>query len=99
MTTMRKLAMAAALLAGMTLPALANDEFKLNPSNDARKLLVYYHGKTVTLQLGSGKEITGTVATVGEHMVQLSRLSGREFYDAAVDYDHIEAVIVKAREK
>jgi hypothetical protein len=99
---LRNQVLVTALSLGMALtclPTLAEDDFKLIPGNNVRKLLVYQVGKVVTLQLSSGKELTGTVTTIGEFMVHLSHLSGREFYDAAVVYDHVEAVIVKARAK
>lgn len=79
--------------------SVADDEFRLTPNHNVRRLLVHHNGKVVTLQTVSGKELTGTVTTVGEHLVQLSSLSGREFYDAMVDYDHIEAVILKVRDE
>lgn len=100
--SMHKRVAITALSLGMaltSLPTSADEDFKLLSSNNARKLLVHQHGKVVTLQLNSGKELTGTVTTVGEFMVHLSRLSGRDFYDAAVSFDQIEAVIVKARSK
>jgi hypothetical protein len=100
--TSRARATLAALSLAVTLsslPAEAEVEFKLIPGNNARNLLVYQRGQVVTLQLCSGKELTGTVTTIGEHLVHLSRLSGRDFYDAAVAYEHIEAVIIKARAK
>lgn len=52
-------------------------------------------GRTVTLHLASGQEITGTVMRVGDHVVQLSRLAGRDFYDAVVMLDRVDAVLFK----
>lgn len=99
MTVFKTAALTAILLASISfaLPAAAEDAYQIIPSSNVRRMLVLHQGKVVTLQLASGKELTGTVAKLGEHLVQLSRLSGREFYDAAVVYDHIEAVIVKVR--
>lgn len=52
-------------------------------------------GRVVTLQLSSGQEITGTVTKVGDHAVQISRLAGRDFYDALVVLDKVSAVLFK----
>ena len=52
-------------------------------------------GRTVTLGLASGQEISGTVAKVGDHVVHLSRVAGRDFYDAVVVLDRVDAVLFK----
>ena len=54
-------------------------------------------GKRVTVRLQAGEEITGTVRMVGEHVVHLSDLAGRDFYDAVVALDDISAMIVRVR--
>ena len=41
----------------------------------------------------------GKVENVGTHAVQLSELSGMEFFDATVKLDEVAAVIVKVRTK
>ena len=51
------------------------------------------------VKLTCGEEMSGTIVEVGEWVVHLASLSGREFYDAAIRLDQISAVIVKAREK
>ena len=58
-----------------------------------------YVGQKVTVKLGSGDELTGRVEMVGEHVVHLAELSGKEFYDAVIDLDDITAIIFRAREK
>ena len=52
-------------------------------------------GRAVTLSLASGQEISGTVTKVGDHVVQLSRVVGRDFYDAVVVLDRVDAVLFK----
>jgi hypothetical protein len=54
-------------------------------------------GKTVTLHLASGTSISGTVGEVRDHEVVVKGLSGREFSDALVRIDVIEAVEARAR--
>jgi hypothetical protein len=91
----------AALLAfSLAIPtaALAED-FSIKPGQGTRAVLEKQKDATVTVQLKSGKELTGRVATVGERVLHLTRLSGRDFYDAVIELSEIEAVIVKARDK
>ncbi len=83
------LAMAGAWAQSVTPPAAG--------AQTIRTVLAERIAKPVTLQLDSGQELTGVVRSVGERVVQLERLSGREFYDAYVDLDEVAAVIVRAR--
>ncbi len=52
-------------------------------------------GNVVTLKLLSGGELTGTVEVVSTQVVHLSKLAGKEFFDAAASIANIEAVIAK----
>lgn len=55
-------------------------------------------GKHVRLRLaGSGEELSGKLAKVGQELVQLSDLAGREFFDAVVRIDQVAAVVVQTR--
>ena len=76
-------------------------ETKLTVEGSAplRETLKARVGGKVVLRLTSGEEIGGTVRQVGDAAVQLSELSGREFYDAVVRLDHVSAVIVRVRDK
>ncbi len=56
-------------------------------------------GARVTLKLKSGQELTGMVRSVGSGLVHLGELSGKEFFDAAVNLGDIEAVVVRVRER
>ena len=51
----------------------------------------------MTLKLSSAEELSGIVAKVGPDAVQLSQLSGKEFYDAVVPLEKIEALIIRTR--
>ena len=67
------------------------------PDDTIAKLLATQTGKVVTLKLGGNEELTGKVKAVSGEVVHLSELSGKEFYDAAVATDSIDAVLVRAR--
>jgi len=53
----------------------------------------------VALVMVSGPDLTGTVVKVGERVVHLGELQGREFFDAAVSLDRITAVVVRVRSR
>lgn len=54
-------------------------------------------GKRVTLVLGSGKVMTGTVTEVGQHSLHLEKLQGKEYFDALIKIDSIEAMETRFR--
>jgi len=87
--------LAAATLA--TSPTLAA-ELKLAPNDSFETLLVAQKSRRVTVRLRSGQELTGTVREVSARHVQLGALSGRDFFDAVIALEAIEAVIVRTRD-
>lgn len=56
-------------------------------------------GKRATVVLASGNELTGKVVDLSQNSVRLSELSGKEFFDAVIDLDQVQAVIHRAREQ
>jgi hypothetical protein len=96
-------AVALAIVGAVALVAapLRAQEVKLSVEGNApvRDTLKSRVGAKVVLRLVSGEEIGGTVRQVGDAAVQLSELSGREFYDAVIRMDHVSAVIVRVRDK
>ncbi len=89
------------LLSPAVSPGVRAEEaaFTLKPGEMMRDVLTHFAGKRLALRLESGEEIEGTITTVGNSLVQVSRLSGKEFYDAVVSIDRITAVRMRAREK
>lgn len=81
---------AASLLGALSLPAAAGNE-ALVAELKARE------GKAATVVLQSGAELTGKVAGVTADSVKLTELSGKEFYDAVIALDRVQAVLVRAR--
>lgn len=67
-------------------------------SDTIAAVLAAQQGNRVTVRLGSGAELSGKVVTVGDNVLQLGELAGKEFFDAAVPLGSIEAVIVRVRE-
>ena len=73
----------------------AQTKIDLQPSDTITSILQKNVGQMVELRMNSGEKVGGKVEKVGDKLVQLSALTGAEFYDGAVDLSHISAVIVR----
>jgi hypothetical protein len=87
------------LLVLALITAAVAQEAKMSIVNEdtIRTVLSKQVGKQVTLKLDSGEEVGGVVRTVGEHVVHVEKISGKEFFDAIVDLDEVAAVILRVR--
>lgn len=63
-----------------------------------QKLLERQKGKRVTLRLQGGEELTGKVIAITKELVHLEELMRREYFDAVVEIDKVEALIVRTKE-
>jgi hypothetical protein len=70
----------------------------LSPTDTIQSIVATQKGKRVTLRLRSGQEITGTLREFTDRLVVLGELAGREFFEAAVPVEAIEAVIVRTKQ-
>jgi hypothetical protein len=104
---MKRLVVLAALLCMMGSMAVslhqafAADEAKFEVKANAtmHDVLMERTGKRTTLRMQSGEDIEGTIVLVGNGLVHMTRLAGKEFYDAVVNIDRISAVIVRVRDR
>ena len=55
-------------------------------------------GKNVSVTLDSGKTLGGVLKKVGNHLIHLEKIKGKEFYDALIRIDTIMAVEAQFRE-
>ena len=55
-------------------------------------------GKRVTVTLSSGSSFTGSVKEVGDHLVHLEELDGKDFFDALIRLENIGAIEARFRE-
>ena len=81
-------------------PAVFADEAKYDlktPAATIKDVLVEQTGKRVIVRLETGENLEGTVNKVGESVVHIAKISGRDFYDAVVRIDRISAVLFKVR--
>lgn len=94
-----KKALALLVLALMIGTAIIAQDTKFSVSKDdtIRSVLSKQAGSKVILRLDSGEEMSGTVKLVGDKVVHLSELTGKEYYDAVIDLEEVAAVIVRAR--
>lgn len=72
---------------------------QIRSTDTIRSVLEQHTGKVVKLRLKSGQELGGTVARFGTGVVQLSQVSGMEFFDAVVNLDDISAVLIRTRSR
>ena len=72
-------------------------KFELNKGFGMKEILASHEGKRVAIRLDGGEELEGVVTRVGDQLVHFSKLSKREFYDAVIRIDKINAMIFRAR--
>ena len=89
--------LAAVVLAGVIGSAAAQTALTVKSSDKLEGTLKDLGGKSVTLHLAGGATISGKLKLVGEHVVQVSEITGKDFYDAVIDVDAIQAVEFRAR--
>ena len=53
---------------------------------------------TVTLMMRGGGEIGGIIGEVDTHHVVIESMAGKEFFDAVVRLDEVQALVVRARD-
>ena len=60
-------------------------------------ILQKHIGKQVTVKLDNGGEMTGTVKMIGNQLVHMESLEGRDFFDAVISINRIEAIIARVK--
>ncbi len=91
---MRK-ALAAAALAASFIGLAHAQEVGISATDTTQSVLAAQKGKRVTVRLRSGQEFTGTVREANARLVVLAAVSGREFFDAVIPLEAIEAVLIR----
>jgi len=97
---MRHLATALAAAFLLALPPLSAQaqELSIGAADTVQTVLQAQKGKRVTVRLGGGQELTGVVRETTAKLVVLGALTGREFFDAAVPLEKVEAVLVRTKQ-
>ena len=71
----------------------------ISEGDSLKSVLTAQLEKRVIIRTKSGSELTGTVKAVTDKLTHLAEISGREFFDAIIDNEKIEAVIIRTRTK
>ncbi len=86
------------LISWVPLRAAAQDtKLEVKSTDTVRTLLERQIGKRISVVLTTGPELAGVVVSVGDKVVHLSELTGREFFDAVVNLEQVGAVIIRVR--
>ena len=94
-----RIAISTLLLAALlAVPPAFAQELKVASTATVESLGTAEKGKRVTVRTRSGQELTGVVRDVTPRFVHIGALAGREFFDAVVSLDAVEAVIVRTKE-
>jgi hypothetical protein len=78
--------------------AVAVEGAKFDTSFSMADNLKMYMGKNVFVHLKSGITLQGYVKAVGNNLVHLEKLAGKDFYDALILIDEISAMEARFRE-
>jgi hypothetical protein len=70
----------------------------VSPKDTIQSVVAAQKAKRVTLRLRSGQELTGILRESTDRLVVLGELSGREFFDAVIAIESIEAVIIRTKQ-
>jgi len=57
-----------------------------------------FTGKKVYLTLASGKNLAGIVKDVGNHLLHLEKIEGKEYFDALIRIDSVIAIDARFRQ-
>ena len=72
-------------------------ELRVGANDTVQTVLAAQKGKRVAVRVRSGQEFTGTVQEVTGRLVHLGAISGKEFFDAVVPLEAIDAVLVRTK--
>jgi hypothetical protein len=87
------------IAAAIAWPALAaSAELRVSGNDTMQSVLTAQKGSRVTVRMRSGQDITGVVRDVSQRVVQIGAVSGREFFDAVVALEAVDAVFVRTKE-
>jgi hypothetical protein len=78
--------------------AMPLEGVKFDTSISMTDNLKTYVNKDVILHLRSGKTLQGYVRSVGNGLIHLEKLAGKDFYDALVRIEDVSAIEAKLRD-
>jgi hypothetical protein len=87
------------MVAVPTIVAAAEAGYEMKSEATIKSVLLDNFKKKVTVRLETGESLEGYVSKVGDTVVHVSRITGREFFDAVIRIDRISAVVFRVKEK
>lgn len=93
------LAVFCCMVAVPTTVAAAEAGYEMKSEATIKSVLLDNFKKKVTVRLETGESLEGYVSKVGDTVVHVSRITGREFFDAVIRIDKISAVVFRVKEK
>ena len=79
-------------------PAATGAEIKLGANDSVQTVLAAQKGARITVRLRSGQEFAGVMREVNSRVLQLGTLGGKEFFDAVIPLEAVEAVFFRVKE-
>lgn len=73
------------------------EAISVNSNDSIISVLTAQTGKRVSIKMKSGQEMTGTVTSVTDKLTHIAELAGKEFYDAVIINESIEAVVIRTK--
>jgi hypothetical protein len=70
----------------------------ITASDTTQSILAAQKGKRVTVRLRSAQEMTGTVRDATAKLVVLGAVAGKEYFDAVVPLESVEAVLIRTKQ-
>lgn len=89
---------AAAALAALCAGSAHAQEVTVSPNDTVQSVLAAKKGKRVTVRLRSGQELTGVMRDATSKLVVIGAVTGREFFDAVIPLENIDAVLVRTKD-
>lgn len=93
-----KIHLAAFLVASVIATAASAQPVTVAANDTTQSVLAAQKGKRVILRLRGGQEMGGTVRDVTAKLVVLGAVQGREFYDAVIPVEAVDAVIIRTKQ-
>lgn len=90
------LIVAVSMIASQSIVA-AQDKIELRQDIGIKEALIQFTGKRVSVTLDSGTAYEGILTKVGDHLVHISRLTGKEYFDAVIRIEKISALVVRTK--
>lgn len=87
-----------AVLGAVTVLHVSAQGLSVSATDTTQTVIAAHKGKRITVRLTSGQELTGVVREATDKVLVLGELAGREYFDAVVAADRVEAVIVRVKQ-